>query len=95
MTDNPAPLSAREPRTEAGKRLLNDVREVVVHGVTDRIRPGFDLAWHVARGIVEIEDAALLTQAARAIVKRAGDARVLYVYPHELDALRSALGEAE
>jgi hypothetical protein len=41
--------------TESGRRLVNDVREVVVHGVTDRIRPGFDLAWHVERGVAAIE----------------------------------------
>jgi hypothetical protein len=44
-----------EPRTEAGTRLVNDVREVVVHGVTDRIPRGIGLAWHVRDGILAIE----------------------------------------
>lgn len=52
--DNRPPMTST-PRTEAGKRLLDDVREVVVYGVTDRIRPGYDLAWHVAKGIAEVE----------------------------------------
>lgn len=48
-----------EPTTEAGKRLLNDVREVVVHGVTDRIKGQYGLVWQVREDVVAIEQEAL------------------------------------
>ncbi len=64
MTDDTRIPVGREPTTRAGKVLLNDVREVVVHGVTDRVPgSGFGLTWHVQRGIAAIEDEALVRHA--------------------------------
>lgn len=60
------------PRTAAGRRLLDDVREVTVYGAADRIQPGFDLAWHVRDGICDVESEAA-TAALESRIKAVAD----------------------